>query len=157
MATNSLLKALRGTDAHEDLPRPQCQLEPHSMKKLPNDGKKRCKRNQWRIYAADSGFCRRTCQCCYLPRAFETACGPLGPERWSLTENTTFGRFSAGLLLPNQLGAVAEFLFLADWPPYLQDLNSLDFSTSSVLQPIGQATTHANLTALHPSVTAEWD
>ncbi len=38
--------------------------------------------------------------------AFETACGPLGPEGRSLTENTPFGGFSAGLRRSNQLAAV---------------------------------------------------
>ncbi len=43
-------------------------------------------------------------------RAFETACGPLGPEGRSLTENTPFGGFSAVLRRLNQLAAVAEIL-----------------------------------------------
>jgi hypothetical protein len=68
------------------------------MKKLLDDGldltwqprgrKKRCERNEQWIYATDSGFCRQTCQRWHLPRAFETPCGPLGPEGRSLTENT---------------------------------------------------------------------
>jgi hypothetical protein len=49
-------------------------------------------------------------------------------------ENTPFGGFSAALRHPNQLAAVMEFWFLADWPPYSLILNSLDFSTGSVLQ-----------------------
>jgi hypothetical protein len=53
---------------------------------------------------------------------------------------------------PNQLAAMAEFWFLADWPPYSQNLNSLNFSTGSVLQPKGQAMPHANLAALRLSV-----
>jgi hypothetical protein len=72
-------------------------------------------------------------------------------------ENTLFGRISAGLCGPNQLAAVAEFWFSVDWLPYSPDLNSLDFSTGSVLQPKGQATPHANLAALRLSVAAEWD
>ncbi len=43
------------------------------------------------------GFRQLTCQRRYLLRAFETACGPLGPEGRSLMENTPFGGFSAGL------------------------------------------------------------
>jgi hypothetical protein len=70
-------------------------------------------------------------------------------------ENMPFSGFSAGLCHPNQLAAVAEFWFSADWPPYLPDLNLLDFSTGSVLQPKGQATPQANLAALRPSVAAE--
>ncbi len=73
---------------------------------------------------ADSGFRRRTCQRRHLSIAFETACGPLGPEGRSLTENTPFGGFSASLRRQNQL---AEFWFSADWPPYSSNLNSLDF------------------------------
>jgi hypothetical protein len=51
---------------------------------------------------------------------------------------------------------VAECLFLADWLPYLPYLNSLDVSTSSVLQLKGQTMPHANLAALRPSVATEW-
>jgi hypothetical protein len=43
-------------------------------------------------------------------KSFETACGPLGPEGHSLTENTPFGGFSAGLCCPNQLAAVGGIL-----------------------------------------------
>jgi hypothetical protein len=71
--------------------------------------------------------------------------------------NTPFGGFSTGLRGPNQLAAMAEFWFSVDWLPYLPDLNSMDFSTSSVLQPKGQATPHANLAALRLSVAVEWD
>jgi hypothetical protein len=70
-------------------------------------------------------------------------------------ENTPFSGFSAGLRRQNQLAAVAELRFSADWPPYSPNLNSLDFSTGSVLQPKGQATPHANLAALRPFVAAE--
>jgi hypothetical protein len=52
---------------------------------------------------------------------------------------------------------LAEFWFSADWPPYSLNLNSLDFSTGSVLRPKGQAMPHANFAALRPSVAAEWD
>jgi hypothetical protein len=71
------------------------------------------------VYPQHIGFCRQTCQCWHLPRAFETACGPLGPEGRSLMENTPFGGFSAGLRRPNQLAAVGEFWFLVNWPLYL--------------------------------------
>ncbi len=108
-----------------------------------------------RIYAANSGFHRETCQHWHLTRAFERACGPLDPEGCSLMENMPFCRFNPSLRCPNQLAAVAEFWFSADWPPYLPDLNSLDFSTHSILQPKGQATPYAKLAALHPSVAME--
>jgi hypothetical protein len=107
------------------------------------------------IFLPNIGFRRRTCQHQHLFRAFETACGPLGPEGRTLTENTPFGRFSAGLRRPSQLAAVAEFRFLADWALYLPNLNSLDFSTGSAGQLKGQAMPHANLPALRPSVAAE--
>jgi hypothetical protein len=90
-------------------------------------------------------------------RAFETASGPLGPEGRSLMESTPFGGFSASLRRTNQLATVAEFWFSADWLPFSPDLNSLDFSTGSVLQPKSQARPHADLPALCPSVAAEWD
>ncbi len=102
-----------------------------------------------------AGFRRRMCQRRHLLRAFETACGPLGPEGLSLTGNTPFGGFSVGLGRLNQLAAVAEFRFLVDWPLYSPNLNSLDFSTGSVLRPKGQATPHANLAARRPSVATE--
>jgi hypothetical protein len=70
-------------------------------------------------------------------------------------ENTPFGGFSVGLRRPNQLAAVVEFRFLADWLLCSPNLNLLDFSTGSVGQPKGQAMPHANLAALRPSVAAE--
>jgi hypothetical protein len=72
-------------------------------------------------------------------------------------ENTPFGGFSAGLCRPNQLEAVAELWFSADLPPYSLDLNLVDFSICSVLQPKGQTTPHANLVALRLSIATEWD
>jgi hypothetical protein len=62
------------------------------------------------IFPPDIGFRQRTCQRRHFLGAFETACGPLGPEGRSLTENTPFGGFSAGLRRQNQLAAVAEIL-----------------------------------------------
>jgi hypothetical protein len=70
-------------------------------------------------------------------------------------ENTPFDGFSSSLRRPNQLPAVADFWNSADWLPYLPNLNSLDFSTGSVLQPKGQATSNPNLVALHLSVATE--
>jgi hypothetical protein len=104
------------------------------------------------MYPQHIGFRWRTCQCRHLPRAFETACGPLGPEGRSLAENTPFGGFRAGLRRPNQLVAAG---FSADWLLYSPNLNSLDFSTGRVLQPKGQAKPHTNLAALHASVAAK--
>jgi hypothetical protein len=57
-----------------------------------------------------AGFRRRTCQRRHFSRAFETACGPLDPEGRSLTENTPFGGFSAGLRRLNQLAVVGGIL-----------------------------------------------
>jgi hypothetical protein len=42
--------------------------------------------------------------------AFETACGPLGPEGRSLMENTAFDGYNAGLRRSNQLAAVGGIL-----------------------------------------------
>jgi hypothetical protein len=56
------------------------------------------------------GFRQRTCQRRHLLRAFETAWGPLGPKGRSLTENTPFGGFSAGLRRLNQLAAIGRIL-----------------------------------------------
>jgi hypothetical protein len=53
------------------------------------------------------------------------------------------------------LWLLAEFWILADWPPYLLDVNSLVLSISIILQV--QATPHANLATLHLSIAAEWD
>ncbi len=107
------------------------------------------------LFLPNIGFHQRMCQRRHLLRAFETACGPLGPEGRSLTENTPFGGFSAGLPRPNQFAAVAEFRFLADWPLYSPNLYLLDFSTGSVGRTKGQAMPHANLATLRPSVAAE--
>jgi hypothetical protein len=52
---------------------------------------------------------------------------------------------------------LAEFWFWVHWPLYSPNLNSLDFSTGSVLRQKGQATPHANFAALRPSVAAERD
>ncbi len=99
------------------------------------------------IFPPNIGFCWRTCQRRHLLRAFETACGPLAPEGRSLTENTPFGGFSAGLRCLNQLAAVAEFRFLVDWPLYLPNLNSLDFSTGSIGWRRYRSAKHAVLSA----------
>jgi hypothetical protein len=72
-----------------------------------------------------------------------------------MMENTPFSGFSAGLRRRNQLAAVAELWFSANWPPYSPNLNSLVFLTGSVSRPKGQATAHANLAALCPFVAAE--
>jgi hypothetical protein len=62
------------------------------------------------IYLQHIGFHWPMCQRRHLPRAFETACGPLGPEGRSLTENMPFGGFSTGLRHPNQLAAIVGIL-----------------------------------------------
>jgi hypothetical protein len=70
-------------------------------------------------------------------------------------ESTPFGGFSAGLRRSNQLAAVAEFWFSADWLPYSPDLNLLELFFARVLQSKGQATPHANLAALRPFAATE--
>jgi hypothetical protein len=51
--------------------------------------------------------------------------------------------------------AVNGIQILVDWLPYLQDLNSVDFSICNVLLAKVQATPHANQAALHPFIAAE--
>jgi hypothetical protein len=51
---------------------------------------------------------------------------------------------------------LAEFWIQVNWPPYLPDLNMLDFYIWSVLQEKVQAMPQANLAALCPSSTMEW-
>ncbi len=89
----------------------------------------------------------------HIPRAFETEYGPLGPEGCSLTENTSFVRFSAGLRLPNYLKAVGEILIFSGLAAIFA---GLEFA-GLLNQAKGQATPHANLAALRLSVAAEWD
>jgi hypothetical protein len=72
-------------------------------------------------------------------------------------EKMPFGGFSVGLHRPHQLAAMAEFWFLADWLSYSPDMNLLNFSTGSILQPKGQAMPHANLMMLCLSIAAEGD
>ncbi len=76
---------------------------------------------------------------------------------WKIRPSANSAPACAGLRRPDQLAAVAEFWFSVDWPPYSPNLNSLDFSSGSVLRPKGQATPHANFSALRPSVAAEWN
>jgi hypothetical protein len=71
-------------------------------------------------------------------------------------ENMPFGRFSAGLCCPNQLAAIGGILVFGGFAAISPDLKLLGFSTGSVLPPKGQATPHANLAALCPSVAAEY-
>jgi hypothetical protein len=52
---------------------------------------------------------------------------------------------------------LAEFWIQLNWPPYLPDLNLLDFYIWSVFQAKDQAMPRANLAALRPSITMELD
>jgi hypothetical protein len=45
----------------------------------------------------------------------------------------------------------------ADWSPYSQDSNLQESSIERILQTNAQATPHANMTALCPSIATEWD
>ncbi len=102
------------------------------------------------------GFRWQTCQPRHLPRAFETACCPLGPKDifwWKIC-------FSAESALAHTARTtqqfLAEFWTLADWPPYLPDLNLLDFSIFPILQVKVQVAPHDNQDALCP-FPSEWD
>ncbi len=87
------------------------------------------------------------------PKAFETACGPLGPEGRSLTENT-LQRIQRRPTPPKSVSSHGGILVFGGLAVIFTELQ-FDFSTSSILQPKGQATPHANLAALRLSVTAE--
>jgi hypothetical protein len=76
-------------------------------------------------------------------KAFETACGPLGPEGCSLMENTAFSGFSAGR------GGIMVFGGLA---AIFAELEFLDFSTGSVLRPKGQRLTQILWPYVHSSL-----
>jgi hypothetical protein len=68
------------------------------------------------------GFRQRTCQRRLLLRAFETACGPLGPEGRSLMENKPFGGFSSGLRRLNQLASVGGMLVFGGFAAIFAEL-----------------------------------
>ncbi len=52
---------------------------------------------------------------------------------------------------------MTEFWTPGNWPPYLPDLNLLDFSIWSILQEKVQATPHTSLAALRWSITRQWN
>jgi hypothetical protein len=52
---------------------------------------------------------------------------------------------------------LAEFQTPVDWPPYLSDLNPLDFTIWGILQAKVKAMPHTNLDSIALSITAEWD
>jgi hypothetical protein len=72
--------------------------------------KKLLKQNAWQILPI-AGFHQQTGHRQQLTRAFETACGPPGPEDVHiLTENISFGGFSAAPHYQNCSAAVGGFL-----------------------------------------------
>ncbi len=81
----------------------------------------------------------------------------MGPEGGNLTENMSYGRYSAGLHRPSHLAAIGGILVFSGLTVNSPELNSVDFSICSILQPKGQAMPHANLAALRPFITAEWE
>jgi hypothetical protein len=74
------------------------------------------------IFPPNIGFRRRTCQRRHLLRAFEKACGSLGPEGRSLMKNTPFGGFSAGLRRLNALADMAEILIFGGLAAIIAEL-----------------------------------
>jgi hypothetical protein len=56
---------------------------------------------------------------------------------------------------PPRRETMADIWIPADWPPYLLDLNMLDFSLWSDLQEKVQVRPHASLAALHRSITRQ--
>ncbi len=92
-----------------------------------------------------------------LPNAFETACDPLDPvdiSFWKicLPEDSTPTHATR-----TTRQFLAEFLTPADWTPFSQYLNPLDFSIWSVLQAKVQAMSQANPAALRASMAMNWD
>jgi hypothetical protein len=110
------------------------------------------------IFPPYIAFCRRTCQRRPLLRAFETACGPLGPEGRSLMENTPFGGFSAGLRRPNQLAAVSGILVFGGLAAIFAELEfAVLFNWQRLAAKRSGYASLPNFAALRLSVAAEWD
>jgi hypothetical protein len=63
-------------------------------------------------------------------------------------ENSSFSGFSTGYDAETTQQLLAEFWILADCPPFLPDLNLLDFSICSLLQAKVQAKPYTNLATL---------
>ncbi len=104
-----------------------------------------------------ASFRRRTCRRQRLPSAFETAFGPLGLEDLFWQKIRLSADSAPACTAETTQWLLAEFRFLANWPLYSPDLNSLDFSILCVLQAKVQATPHSNLAALCPSIAMKWD
>ncbi len=98
------------------------------------------------------GFCWQTYQSRCLPRAFETACDPLGPE--DLSSRKICLSVDSGP--PSGCWRNSDSGRLAAIFSWLNDLNPMDFAIWRVLQAKSQGTPHTNLDALHLSIAAEW-
>jgi hypothetical protein len=61
-------------------------------------------------------------------KCFETAFGPLGPKDISWKKRSHSADLAPVHTPRTTQQLLAEFWTLADWPPYLPDLNLLDFS-----------------------------
>ncbi len=72
-------------------------------------------------------------------------------------ENTPFGGFSAGLRRPNHFGEVGVILVFSGLAAIFAELEFPGFFFLTCFAAKGQATPHANLGDLRPSVTVEWD
>ncbi len=72
-------------------------------------------------------------------------------------ENTSSNGFITVPNCQDHPQVLDEFWTLADWPPYLPDLNSLGVSIWSVLLVKVQVMPHANLATLQLSIAKEWD
>ncbi len=104
-----------------------------------------------------AGVHRRRCQCCQLPRAYETACGPPGPKNKYWQKISLSADSAPVYTAKTTQRLLAELWILADSPPYLPNFNSLDFSVHCIVQSEVQATPHTNLAALRFSITEEKD
>ncbi len=86
-----------------------------------------------------------------LLKAFDTGCGPLGPEdiSWRKHVFQRIQRHPHTARTAQRL--LAEFWTMGDLTPYSLDLNLLDFSICRVFQAKVQAMPHTNLDTLCPS------
>ncbi len=83
----------------------------------------------------------------HLPRAFETGCGPPRLKGIAWRKIRLFADSAPAYTTKTAQRLLAEFRFLADWPPYSPNLNLLDFDTRHTLQAKAQAKPDSNLTA----------
>jgi hypothetical protein len=97
------------------------------------------------------------CQCRCLLRAFESACGPLGPEDIYPVKNMTFGRFTAGQHSQDHPVIVGRILDSSGLATIFAGFEPAGLRDLARYAGKGQATPHATLKALRASIAARWD